>query len=39
MMGARLGRGVPGRIVFATAIGYAALAYLAVRLVLAVLAS
>lgn len=37
LMGARLGRGVPGRIMFATVIGYVALAYLAVRLVIAAL--
>ena len=37
LMGARLGRGVPSRIVFATAIGYATLAYFAVRLVVVAL--
>ena len=35
LMGARLGRGVPNRIMFATVIGYVTLAYLAGRLVVA----
>jgi len=35
MMGRRLGKGVPTRIMLATVIGYAALAYFAVRLVVA----
>ena len=39
MMGPQLGRGVPSRIMFATVIGYAAIAYLAGRLVAAVIAS
>ena len=33
MMGPQLGRGVPGRILFATIIGYGVIAYLAGRLV------
>jgi uncharacterized membrane protein YecN with MAPEG domain len=37
VMGRRLGRGVPSRIMFATIIGYLVLAYLAVRLALAAL--
>jgi len=37
LMGSRLGRGVPNRIMFATVIGYATLAYLVVRLVVAAL--
>ena len=39
MMGPQLGRGVPGRILFATAIGYGVIAYLAGRLVASVIAS
>jgi hypothetical protein len=39
MMGRQLGKGVPSRIMFATAIGYAVIAYLVVRLVVVVLAS
>jgi len=39
LMGARLGRGVPGRIMFATAIGYGTLAYLALRLAFVALAA
>ena len=35
VMGRRLGRGVPNRIMFATVIGYVVLAYLAVRLAIA----
>jgi uncharacterized membrane protein YecN with MAPEG domain len=38
MMGRTLGRGVPGRILFATLIGYAVIAYLTGRLVVAVIA-
>lgn len=34
MMGRRLGRGVPARMMFATLIGYAVLAYFAARLVM-----
>ena len=37
MMGPQLGRGVPGRILFATVIGYAVIAYLASRLVAVVI--
>jgi hypothetical protein len=37
LMGRRLGRGVPTRILFATVVGYAVLAYLAGRLVVAVI--
>ncbi len=37
IMGRRLGRGVPTRMLFATLIGYAVMAYLAGRLVVAVL--
>lgn len=37
LMGARLGRGVPSRIMFATVIGYVSLATLAARLVVAAL--
>jgi uncharacterized membrane protein YecN with MAPEG domain len=37
VLGRRLGKGIPTRIVFATAIGYAVLATFAVRLVVAVL--
>ena len=33
MLGRQLGRGVPGRILFATVIGYVVIAFLAVRLV------
>jgi hypothetical protein len=36
MLGRQLGRGVPGRILFATVIGYVVIAFLAVRLVTAV---
>ena len=39
MMGAQLGRGVPGRILFATLIGYVVIAYLAGRLVAVAIAS
>jgi hypothetical protein len=39
MMGSRLGKGVPSRILFATVIGYVVLAYLALRLVVTVAAS
>ena len=39
MMGTRLGRGVPARILFATLIGYAVIAYLVVRLFAAVVVS
>jgi hypothetical protein len=39
MMGSRLGKGVPSRILFATVIGYLVLAYFALRLVVAVAAS
>ena len=37
LMGRRLGRGVPTRIMFATVIGYAVLAYFVARLVVAAL--
>lgn len=37
ILGRRLGKGIPTRIMFATVIGYIVLAYLAVRLVVAVL--
>jgi len=36
LMGGRLGRGVPNRILFATLVGYAVLTYFAVRLVVVV---
>jgi len=36
LMGGRLGRGVPNRILLATVVGYAVLTYLAVRLFVAV---
>ncbi len=39
LMGGRLGRGVPSRIMFATAVGYAVLAYFLVRLVVVALAA
>lgn len=39
MMGPQLGRGVPGRILFATIIGYGVIAYLAGRLVAVAIAS
>ena len=39
MMGPQLGRGVPSRIMFATVIGYVAIAYLAGRLVVVAIAS
>jgi hypothetical protein len=39
VMGKRLGRGIPSRIMYATVIGYVALAYLAVRLAVVALAS
>ena len=39
LMGARLGRGVPTRILFVTVIGYTVLSYLAVRLTVAALAA
>ena len=39
IMGRRLGKGVPNRMLFATLIGYAVLGTLAVRLVLAALAA
>src|SRR5688572_6273431 len=39
MMGPQLGKGVPGRIMFATVIGYGAIAYLAARLVVVAIAS
>jgi hypothetical protein len=39
LMGRRLGRGVPNRILFATLVGYLVLAYYVVRLVAAVAAS
>ena len=34
LMGRRLGRGVPNRIVFATVIGYLVLTYFAIRLLI-----
>jgi hypothetical protein len=37
MMGRKLGRGVPGRILFATLIGYGVIAYLTLRLVVVAL--
>jgi hypothetical protein len=37
LMGRRLGRGVPNRIMFATVVGYGVIAYLTVRLVAAAL--
>lgn len=39
VMGTRLGRGVPSRIMLATVIGYAVLVYLSVRLVMVLLAA
>ena len=39
IMGSRLGKGVPNRIMFATTIGYAVIAYLAVRLAVAAIAA
>jgi len=39
MLGRQLGRGVPGRILFATVIGYAVIAFFIVRLVTAVVAA
>ncbi len=39
MMGPQLGRGVPSRIMFATVIGYVAIAYLAARVVVVAIAS
>jgi hypothetical protein len=39
VMGQKLGRGVPNRIMFATVIGYGVLALLAVRLVVAAVAA
>ena len=36
LMGRRLGRGIPARILFATLVGYAVLTYLVVRLVVVV---
>jgi hypothetical protein len=38
LMGARLGKGVPNRILFATVIGYLVIAYFVVRLVVAAIA-
>lgn len=38
LMGRRLGRGVPNRILFATVVGYVVIAYLTVSLVIAALA-
>jgi hypothetical protein len=37
LMGGRLGRGVPNRILFATIVGYAVLTYFVVRLLVVVL--
>jgi hypothetical protein len=39
LMGPRLGRGVPRRILFATLVGYTVIAYLTVRLLVAALAA
>jgi len=39
MLGRQLGRGVPGRILFATVIGYVVIAFFIVRLVTAVVAA
>jgi uncharacterized membrane protein YecN with MAPEG domain len=39
MMGRKLGKGVPTRILFATVIGYAVIAYFTARVVIAALAS
>jgi hypothetical protein len=39
LMGSKLGRGVPSRILFATVVGYLVIAYLALRLVAAALLS